>query len=90
MNPNDLLHTTVTNDNRQHLERLNMFQNKKTFTMERFIASLQAGEEVTKVFHRGERNDLRISSMTWMSARLIERLEEEFDVYANACAEGMP
>lgn len=70
-------HATVTHDNRQHLQRLNLFQRERRISLHRFIASLEAGEEITKVYYKGSTEDLRISSITWLSPSLYNKLYDE-------------
>ena len=86
----DIIHATVTNANRTHLQRLNIFQTNKTITLSRFIASLAAGAEVSKVFHKGHRNDFRTSSLSWSSTTLHENLDNEFDTIVSYTVQSMP
>jgi hypothetical protein len=90
MHVKDILHATVTNTNRVHLQRLNLFQTNKTITLARFIASLGAGEEVSRVFHKGYRSDFRMSSLSWTSTALHDNLDNEFENIVFYTVERMP
>ncbi len=74
------LTAAVTNANRQHLQRLNLFRGQKRISIHQFIPSLNCGEWVTNVILlSGNTYDVRISSLAWDSDVTRKRLDHEYD-----------
>ena len=73
------LTASVTNANRQHLQRLNLFRGQDRISIHQFIPSLQSGQWITKMLVLAQPYDMRISSLAWDSDETRQRLDREYD-----------